>query len=166
MCHILPVPSVSLSLFLFSFGCSLTVPVRVTLPVGYRSLSAATQLRFIVSFFFSAPMFRPAAPAMRDTIYTFSFPTNWAAMREQRGIGLLLQVDRKKNPGPRGAQRRPFCQVSYAVLLPLVRPPPFTQSVAWQRSSCRPLLVEDMQLGTTNRRRLCGTPLFSPINKY
>jgi hypothetical protein len=38
------------------------------------------------------------------------------------------------------------------------------QSVAWQSLPAALCLVEDMQLGTTNRRRLCGTPFFSFTN--
>lgn len=67
------------------------------------------------SRFFSAPMLRPAAPAMRDTIYTFSFPTNRAAMREKQSVGPFCKSTEK--PGAPRSTASFFCQDSYALLL-------------------------------------------------
>lgn len=93
----------------------MAVPVRVTLSIGYRPLLPLPN--FVPSSPFLAPMLRPAAPALRDTIYTFSFPTNWAATREKASIG-HLQVDRK--PGAPRSQRRlgqiPLLVVAFGTL--------------------------------------------------
>ncbi|KAL7899316.1 hypothetical protein HDV63DRAFT_338115 [Trichoderma sp. SZMC 28014] len=153
MHHILSVPSVSL--FLFSFGCSLTLPVRVTLPVGYRCLSR----RYPTSFHRLGCFFRPPCSdlQLRPCVIPYT-PSPFR--REKQGIGPLCKSTAKTR-GP-AAHYIVLCQIGRALLLLLGPLPPSLHAICrLAKPPCRPLLVEDMQLGhTTNRRRLCGTVLF------
>ncbi|KAL7938031.1 hypothetical protein V8C35DRAFT_138950 [Trichoderma chlorosporum] len=59
-----------------------------------------------VPFFFRPPCAtQPCIRALRDTIYTFSFPTNWASMRKKARENLQSRQREKENPGPRGTTK-------------------------------------------------------------